>query len=180
MRRRRREDRPVERHDRADVEDPQRPVAERLRVDLREHRDRVARGGHGAGAMQHAGAEQVERHRRHGVDHERAHDVEVHDANPAAGACRPLRRAVARPDEARVTLLDAPVGIHHELGGADAGDAENRNGRRQAGGRKLEAEAVGEIAADTAPAGAAARRPRRRSARVNNPTLTTASFSIRA
>ena len=105
----------------------------------------VPLGGHQAHPVQHARPEQVERHRCHRVDHEGARDVEVHDANPAAGPRRPRRRSIALADEPRVPLLNAPVGIHDELGRADAGDAEDRDGRRQPRGGKLKAEATLEI-----------------------------------
>ena len=49
------------------------------------------------------------------------------------------------PTHSRVALLDAPVRVLHELGGADAGDAEHGDRRRQSGRRQLKAEAGGEV-----------------------------------
>ena len=54
--------------------------------------------------------------------------------------------AVPLPDALRVALLDAPVGVLHELGGAHAGDAEHGDRRRQSGRRQVKAETRGEVA----------------------------------
>ncbi len=135
------EDRPIQRDHGTEVEDPERPSSQRLGIDVREHANHVTGGRHEPQTVKHRGAEQIEGHRGHRVDDERARDVDVHHPNPATRPRHPFSRSIARPDESCVALLDAPVRVHHQLRGTNARDAEDRDGRRKARGRKLKAEA---------------------------------------
>ena len=113
-----------------------------------------------------ARAEQVEGDRGQGVDDQRA--ARCRRASPGSSPRARARHAAVSsrgPREARVALLDAPVRVHEQLGGADAGDAEDGDG----GGQPLRPEA--------AAAGPGARRSTRSTAAMRDSTTAASTVS---
>ena len=103
--------------------------------------------------MQHGSAQEVERDCRHGEDDHAEPGVKLHDAGPAPCAMGPGFVIGSHAGKARVTLLDAPVGVGEELGRADARDPECREGEDDGSRRHSQIEAVADIGRGDAEAG---------------------------
>ncbi len=93
----------------------QRRPLERLEIHPREGGDHLGPLRVEPLRVQDGRPEEVERHRRHGEDHHAEPGVELHHADPAPGAVRPVRMVVPRTGVTGIALLDAPVGIGHQL-----------------------------------------------------------------